>query len=286
MLSKRSQTGVILLLLIIVAIGVGIYFYFSDGAQENKGRVVFAITDDAKNLEGVSQIMITVDTIEAHSTTDAWVALSNTQKTYDLLELKSQSKLEVVSDTEVAAGTYDQVRMHISKVVVVDAQGEHEAKLPSNELKINTDLEVKEDATATATFDFIADESLHITGNGMYILAPVVQVETRSNTDVEVDADNTLTINGGTVKQNKKVGMDAEGNVDVGLTIPASATLDIDTEGMIKVNSIGVGLGSSGSANANTNAQGSANANANAGGNDNMQGNVNAEADVEVDVGY
>mgnify|MGYP001593710064 CR=1 FL=1 len=61
-----------------------------------------------------------------------------------MLELKSQNSLAVLADTEVKAGIYDQVRLDISKVIVVDAQGEHEAKLPSSVLKINTGMEVKE----------------------------------------------------------------------------------------------------------------------------------------------
>jgi len=140
-------------------------------------------------------------------------------------QLKTQGKLEAAADTEIAVGTYDQFRMEISKVVIVDTGGEHEAKLPSNELKVNADLEVNENSTATATFDFIADESLHVTGNGLYILAPVVQVETREDAEVEINSDNSVEISGGNVKTNTKIGMDADGNVGVGVKIPADVNV-------------------------------------------------------------
>ncbi|MEK6871900.1 MAG: DUF4382 domain-containing protein, partial [Nanoarchaeota archaeon] len=243
MIYKKSQAGFIMLVFLVVIIGAaGYYYYFLNNGNnpfgsQNNGRVVFAITDAATNMQSVSQVLVTVESIQTHSTIDGWVNVSSSAKTFDLLVLKSQNKLELIADSNVKPGNYDQVRMQISKVIVVDSSGEHEAKLPSNRLKINTELEIKEDATATAVFDFIADESLHVTGNGKYILAPVIQVETRSDADVNLENNNAVVIKGGNVKSNKKVGMDASGNVDVNLNIPADADIDIDTEGKIKVKS-------------------------------------------------
>jgi len=261
MLSKKSQAGLIIIVLLIVLAGAAVYYYYFSGnantniLSQDGGRMVFAITDAAVQTGSISKIMVTVDSIEAHSTTRGWITVSSSAKTFDLLELKAQNKLEIMSDATVDTGNYDQVRMQISKVVVVDSQGEHEAKLPSNELKINTDLEVNQDKTATATFDFIVDESLHVTGNGKYILAPVIQLETRSDADVNLESDNEVKIQGGSVNSNKKVGMDAAGNVDVGLRVPSNARLDIDTDGKIKVNGVKVGLLGSANANANSNAE-------------------------------
>ncbi|HLC86025.1 MAG TPA: hypothetical protein VJG30_01955 [Candidatus Nanoarchaeia archaeon] len=43
----------------------------SDDANENKGRVVFSITDDAADMQAVSKVQITVDKIEVHSNADS-----------------------------------------------------------------------------------------------------------------------------------------------------------------------------------------------------------------------
>ena len=207
------------------------------------GRVVFTITDAAANMSAVTSVVVTIDSVSVHSAAEGWVAVSSESQTVDLLKLKAEGSQELLADVTLKEGTYQQLRLNISKVVVVDAEGEHEAKLPSGELKIVGDLEVKANSTSTVTFDFIADESLHITGQGEYILAPVVQLETREDAEVEVKADKKVEIKAGKVKTNITVGMDAEGKVGVGLGIPAKAAVSI-AQGKVKVEGgVGVGVG-------------------------------------------
>lgn len=219
-------------------------------ATAEKGRVVFAITDAAADMQSVSSIKVTVESVKVHSEAEGWLTVSSSPKTYDLLKLKAEGKQELLADAELEEGTYDQIRLDISSVVVTDAKGEQEAKLPSGELKIQGDLVVDANSTATATFDFIADESLHMTGSGKYIMAPVVQVETREDADVEVSSSNKVEIKGGKTHTNARVGMDAEGNVGVGLKIPADLNLTIDAAGAVKIGGkssgkIGIGVGAS-----------------------------------------
>ena len=232
-------------------------------AGEQEGRVVFTITDAAAEMGTVTSIMVTVDSVSVHSATEGWVNVSSEPQTFDLLKLKAEGSQELMADVQLKEGTYQQLRLEISSVVVVDDQGEHEAKLPSGELKIVGDLEVKANATSTAMFDFIADESLHLTGNGEYILAPVVQLETKTDAQVEVKADQKVEIKAGNVKASVKVGMDAEGNVGVGLGIPAKAKLSIG-QGKVKVEG-GLELGK---------------------GKEEDNASAEAEAEVEVGVSY
>ena len=209
--------------------------------SQNQGRVVFAITDAAADMGTVTSVKVTVDSVKVHSDTKGWVTLSSAPKTYDLLELKAQGTQALLADVSLDDGTYQQLRLDISNVVVTDAQGQHEAKLPSGELKIVGDLVVKANSTSTALFDFSADESLHVTGNGEYILAPVVQLETRQDAEVNVRADNKLEIKSGAVKTRVKVGMDADGNIGVGLQLGREKALSIEG-GKVKVG-VALGLG-------------------------------------------
>ena len=288
-MKRKGQAGaiVIIVVLLVVIVGVALYFWNSNalgiGSSREGGRVVFAITDAAANMGSVSKVLVTVDGVSAHSSAEGWTEVSSSSKTYDLLELKAQNSLAVLADTKLDAGTYDQVRLDISKVTVVDAEGEHEAKLPSGELKINSAFDVDNNSTATATFDFIVDESLHVTGNGRYIMAPVVQVETRENAEAEVQGNNRVEISGGEIKTNVKVGMDAEGKVGVGLKIPTNVDVSLENNGMIKVGGI-LGIGgesdseASGNAegNARGEAKGDAKANVGVGNNVDISGNVGA----------
>ncbi len=203
-----------------------------------EGRVVFSITDAAANMGSVSKVEVTIDQVSVQSAAKGWVVISNQTKTYDLLELKAGNKSEILADANLAAGTYNQFRMRISNVQVTDANGVHTAKLPSNELKIVGSLIINDDSTSVASFDFIADESLHVTGNGTYILAPVIQIETRENASVDVKADGSVDVTGGRNSSTWKVGTDIQGNVGTGLSIANDKVLDIDAGGKITIATI------------------------------------------------
>ncbi len=229
----------------------------SEGSASSQGRAVFAVTDKAADMGTVTSIMVTIEQAQIHTSSGNWVTVTSEPKTFDLLKLNAEGKLELLADVSLKEGKYNQFRLEISKITVADAKGEHEAKLPSGELRINADLAVKAGTTATAMFDFEADTSLHVTGNGEYIMAPVVKVETKELTDVEVTSDNKVKISGGRFTTSLTVGMDADGNVGPRLEIPANAELEIDA-GVLKVDGrsagkikVGLGAGKSGSAAGN-----------------------------------
>lgn len=196
------------------------------------GRLVLGIKDVAADMGSVSSVMVTIDSVQVQSASKGWATLSSTPKTYDLMKLKAEGSTSVLADAQVPEGNYSQVRLHISQVTVTDASGTHDAKLPSGELKIVGGVEVKANATATATFDFVADESLHTTGNGQYILAPVIQVETREDARADIAGDGRVSISGGRVKSSSRVGMDINGNVGEGRRIAPGLRLSVGTGGI------------------------------------------------------
>lgn len=194
----------------------------------NTGRTVFAITDAAADMGTVTSVKITVDSISAHTVAEGWTTVSSTPMTYDLLQLKSSGDTVMMADVRLNTGEYQQVRLAISNVEVTDANGTHQAKLPSGDLKIVGGFNVSSNTTAAVKFDFIADESLHVTGNGKYIFAPVVQYETREGAEIRVGLGNKVDIDNGNVKTNVKVGMDIAGNVGEGLKIGLDDELEIE----------------------------------------------------------
>ncbi len=214
----------------------------SDQMESGNGRAVFVITDAAADMGSVTSVKITIDSIKVHSESEGWVDVSSNSETYDLLQLKAEGKTELLADIELKEGSYDEIRLDISKVVVADAQGEHEAKLPSGELKIKSELNVESNSTSSASFDFVADESLHMTGNGRYIMAPVIVVETREDADVEIKSGSSVEIKGGRVRTNAKIGMDLDGNIGIGVKVPSNLNLSVGADG-----SIGIGANSKGS---------------------------------------
>lgn len=208
-----------------------------------KGRVVVAITDARANLSTVTSVSITIDSVSVQSSTEGWTTLSSTPKTYDLMQLSGRQAL--MADVNVSPGVYEQIRLSISKVVVVDSNGSKEAKLPSGDLKLTGRVNVSDNSTSTILLDFMLNESLHLTGNGKYILAPVIQLETREDADAQVGSNNSVNIRNGRVKTQIKVGEDEKGNVGVGLGIP-DTDLEVNANGSISVGrgrGVGVGIG-------------------------------------------
>ncbi|MBS3151908.1 DUF4382 domain-containing protein [Candidatus Woesearchaeota archaeon] len=194
----------------------------------SSGRVVFVVTDAAADMKIATNVKLTFDSVEVHSNTEGWTNVSSTPKTYDLLQLTEGHKV-ILADVQLKEGTYQQVRLDVSKVVVTDASGDHEAKLPSGELKIVGELVVKSNTTTAVTFDFIMNESLHVTGNGKYILAPVVRLEIHEDADIKPQPYGKFEVIG-KLKTNVKVGMDINGNFGTGLSIPKGSELSIEND--------------------------------------------------------
>jgi hypothetical protein len=200
----------------------------------DSGRVVFTITDAAPNMGEISGIVVTIDNVSVHRNAGAWVDISSAQQSFDLLQLNAEGVNAILADTSLEQGIYYELRLGISKVEVTDANGTHEAKLPSGVLKIVARLAVSTNQTSTAIFDFNANESLHMTGNGEYILAPVIKLETRSNAMVNV-SNKHADISGGKVDTSETFGMNENGFVGVGIKISQNAKLSIQN-GKIKKN--------------------------------------------------
>jgi len=225
MKQEKKIIGLIFALLIVTLIGA---CSLQTSQSTEGGRTVFTLTDDAANMGAVTSVKITVDSIKVLNENETWTTVSTQQQTYDLLKLKATGTQVLLADYNLTPGTYKQVRLNISKVVVTDASGDHVAKLPSGELKIVGKLVVNSNSTSTVKFDFIADESLHMTGNGLYIFAPVVRLETRQRANVNTEFRDNIRIFDGKMDEDRKMGMDIEGNFGEGFSIKKDSRLMIN----------------------------------------------------------
>lgn len=208
----------------------------------DSGKYVVALTDAAADMGAVSKVNITIDEVKVYNETKGWVTISTTPKTYDLLELNADNTTVLLADANVPAGNYTQIELEVQKVIITDDNGTVEAKLPSNRFKVIVNTSLDANSTTVARFDVLARESLHVTGNGQYIFAPVVNLTTTEDANVKIKSNAEVEIWGGTNQTNIKVGMDEKGNVGVNVKIPASADITIDGLGGIAITT-GVGVG-------------------------------------------
>ncbi len=206
----------------------------STGTSYNaKGSVVFGVTDAAPSMGTITSVVLTVTQVSVHSTSSGWVTVSNATKQYDLLALRDSGAISLLASTSVAAGTYDQVRLAVSNVTVVRNGVSQSAKLPSGELKIVGNIVVGSNATTAVVFDFLADKSLHITGEGKLIFAPVIKIEKQDDASFELNSNNELRITSGHREDDENVGMDENGEVKSNFEL--KGTLNIDANDDVKV---------------------------------------------------
>ncbi len=232
----------------VVVIAGGIYLFsqpkdMTQGQQqqENKtasatGRAVLSVTDAAMDMGDVTQVNIKVTSVDVHNPVDGWVNISSATKTYDLLALNASSQSALLADSNISAGTYDSVRLSVDSVTLKMKDGTFKtAKLPSDKLTLNTNFTVNADKTSNINFDFLADKSLHTTGNGTYIFTPVIKTKVTSDTKVDIDGDEHIKLTGGDDEGEEDEGMDVDGSFRSNFQIDKTDKLDIDAENHIKI---------------------------------------------------
>jgi len=88
---------------------------------------------------------------------------------------------QVLGDRELAVGKYTQIRLIIgagSNVVIQDTT--YPLQIPSGTqtgIKLNSEFDIAAGELYELVLDFDADRSIHLTGNGVYMLKPVIRVQ-------------------------------------------------------------------------------------------------------------
>lgn len=196
-------------------------------SAQNAARLVLAITDKAASLDGIQSILFNVKEIMVLKQNDGWVTVSSAPQTFDLIQLKKDGKFVLLEDVKIENGQYNQVRLLIGTVVVTKDGVAYDAKLPSNEMRILTDLNLGKGTTGALTFDVLADKSLHQTGNGKYIFAPVINLKAYDNVKQVQILAKKVDLFGGNPKYNVEAGMNETGEVKVNSSIDPLVKLDL-----------------------------------------------------------
>jgi hypothetical protein len=145
--------------------------------------------------------------------------------------------------TQLQTRNYDMVELNCSRVRVTNGSGTHEALMINSRLQMECMLEVQTNTMTTAHFDFMANESLHVTTDGQYVFAPVIAVQTRTQAEVQVRNNNEVDISGGTVRTNAQIGMNISGQMGEGLKIQTGTQLQISAGKVIEAGGQGNGQG-------------------------------------------
>jgi hypothetical protein len=151
-----------------------------------------------------SAVLVEFSEVSVHKAGDGtgdgeWISLTfdsdplTKTRTCDLKHLESAS--DVLGTGTIAAGHYTQLRLTISKVTIyksatmtnigpcaatptlsMDTDTAISVDVPSGTLKLVREFDVPASGATTITLDLDGDKSLRMTGNGKYMMTPVIGV--------------------------------------------------------------------------------------------------------------
>lgn len=144
------------------------------------GHIQLKLIDSVGPYDEVNVEVIQVSAHRAgDDSTSGWFVLCEDTVTVNLLEL-TNGNFAVLADSTLAAGQYTQVRLLLTDNNTVVVEGEtFPLEIPSGSttgLKLNHPFTIEEGLTYAATLDFDAERSIHMTGNGVYKMNPVIRI--------------------------------------------------------------------------------------------------------------
>lgn len=150
------------------------------------GRVRLLLTDAP--LDGVEEVNVTFDSVEV-SGPGGWKTVTSSVQTFDLLELQGGITAEL-GLTELSTGTYGQIRLMLTDAWLVIDGEDVGLRVPSADqtgLKLVSGFEVLPDVETQIVLDFDAEESVHRTGNGQWMMRPTIRIISTSTTAIPDD---------------------------------------------------------------------------------------------------
>jgi hypothetical protein len=150
-------------------------------ASENQplgGKAVFQVrmTDFPANYDAV---LIDIQEVQVHSNAVGWNSIETNSGVYDLLELTNGVDT-VIAEDELPSGIISQMRFVLGDQNSVVVEGDTlPLSIPSGQtsgLKLNLHYELMPGISYAVLIDFDAAASIHQTGNGNYLLKPVLKV--------------------------------------------------------------------------------------------------------------
>jgi len=139
-------------------------------------------------------VLVTFSEVTAHRTDSDWTKLpfagAATTRTCDLKKLEGAE--DALGTGPLPPGSYTQIRLVVQSAklyfdnpsvgpacapaITVPAGATADLRIPSGEVKLNRGFTLAPDRTTTMVIDFDGDKSIHQTGNGTYMMSPVIGI--------------------------------------------------------------------------------------------------------------
>lgn len=156
------------IIFIIIGAIVILFFMNSQKTMETtvgEGNLEISMTDYP--IDNLKNVYVTIESISAHMTdTEGFTTISDSVTTIDLLQLQGVETL--LGDAKLPAGKYTQIRLRVTNAEIVLKDSTNIAlEIPSKDVKIIGNFEVKDGETTNLLLDFNAETSISLDGNQM-----------------------------------------------------------------------------------------------------------------------
>jgi len=163
------------------------------GPSGNTGTLNLRITDSP--FSDARAVLVTFSEVAAHRSDSDWTTLPfasvGASRTCDLKRLEGPQ--DVLGTGALPAGRYTMVRLVVSSAtlyfdnpsagasacassIVPPAGRTANLEIPSGEVKLNRGFSLSADGATTIVLDFDGDRSIRETGNGRYMMNPVISI--------------------------------------------------------------------------------------------------------------
>lgn len=153
----------------------------STSPVSGNGTLKLYLVDSPSSFDSV---IVDVQRVEVHKsgndTTSGWTVINSKPQKYNLLDLRNGASA-VLGDTVLTPGTYTMIRLVLGNDnYVIDNGIRHSLTVPSGMqtgIKLYHSFTIASNNLYEYLLDFNVDKSVFITGNGTYMLKPVIRVQ-------------------------------------------------------------------------------------------------------------
>ncbi|HKJ30467.1 MAG TPA: DUF4382 domain-containing protein [Balneolales bacterium] len=154
-----------------------------NGPGHGNGRIKVHMTDKPSH-GNIQALTVDITKIEIHETAsdsggNRWQTISDSAQKVNILDL-SDGKTTLLGSKDLQSGTYNQIRLILGSDNTVTADGNTmPIKIPSGQqtgikINVNTKIQLQQGKTYNLLLDFNVAQSIHETGNGRYMMKPVI----------------------------------------------------------------------------------------------------------------
>ncbi len=155
----------------------------------------FTVTMKDSPFTDAKALLVTFSEISVHASGGDWKTVpfdgGGTSITCDLEQLTNA--LDILGATSLAEGHYTGIRLAVSSATInfenkaaagpcaatiaPPAGTNTDVTVPSDRILLNRDFDIATGTNVTMQLDFHGDESVHETGNGKYMMTPVISID-------------------------------------------------------------------------------------------------------------